>query len=33
MNLEGFSGLVNRIIAWADGLQRQAWATRGSPTR
>jgi uncharacterized BrkB/YihY/UPF0761 family membrane protein len=23
MNLEGLSGLVNRIIAWADGLQRR----------
>jgi uncharacterized BrkB/YihY/UPF0761 family membrane protein len=23
MNVEGLSGLVNRVIAWADGLQRQ----------
>ena len=23
MNIEGLSGLVSRIIAWADGLQRR----------
>src|SRR4029077_221039 len=23
MNLQGLTGLVNRIIAWADGLQRR----------
>jgi hypothetical protein len=22
MNVEGLSGLVNRVIAWADGMQR-----------
>ena len=23
MNVDGLSGLVSRIIAWADGLQRR----------
>ncbi len=32
MNVEGLSGLVNRVIAWADGMQREH-GVLGFPTR